>query len=135
MPAFYPIEAGQVASPTRPVDHGNIRQKSVIRRTWNLASRTTSDTFEGLTLPRNTRPTRVSLFPSVSLGSSTIAVGIQGTAGKYRAAATVTTNVEAVVVALGAPVLAADEPVVLTIGAATLPASGTLTCEFEVTYE
>jgi hypothetical protein len=143
MAAFYPIEAGALASPNRPLDGGAIRQKGVIRRSFTLAAQTTSDTFEGITLPKGFRVTEYAIFPKdaagtavQSLGSSTLALGISGTTGKYRAAATVTANVTGVTVA--APPrggLAADEAVIVTIAAATLPATGSVEIEFWGTYE
>jgi hypothetical protein len=136
MPIFYPIEqGGTVNTARRPVDGGAIRQISSIRRSWTLAAQTTSDTLEGLTLPRGFKPIRCNIWPSVTLGSSTLAIGIAGTTGKYRAAATVTTPASAVVLIGTSVALAADEPILVTIGAASLPASGTVQLEFEGTYE
>ena len=64
-----------------------------------------------------------------SLGCSTVAIGIAGTTGKYRAAATFTaTNTPTLfgVTAGTGSGIATDEVVFLTIAAATLPSSGTL---------
>ncbi len=135
MPAFYPVEQGGVAVPRRPIDGGSIKQVSVVRRTWTLASQTTSDTLEGLTLPANFRPMRLNIFPSATLGSSTLAVGITGTTGKYRAGAVVTASVSAPVLLGTSVALPENEAILVTIGAASLPASGTVTIEFEGTYE
>ena len=72
---------------------------------------------------------------TVTLGTSTVAVGITGTTGKYRAAATFTavdtpTLFGAGAAGLGgAGKLAADEEVFLTIATANLPTSGTLTVD------
>jgi hypothetical protein len=74
------------------------------------------------------------LFPSVTLGSTTLAVGNAGTAGKYRAAATLTVPSLAPVVLAGDAVLAADEVVIIDPAAADLPASGTLAVAFFGTY-
>jgi hypothetical protein len=136
MTAFYSIEAGAIASPHRPLDGGAIKQLSVIRRTFTMAAQTTSDTLEGIKLPKGFRPVRWGLVPSATLGSSTLALGIAGTTGKYRAAATVTAPVSGdVVTAPPAAGLAADEDVIVTIAAATLPGSGTIAVEFWGTYE
>ena len=71
------------------------------------------------------------LNTSATLGGvATIAIGITGTTGKYRAAATFTTpNVPTtfgVNAAVAAGALAADEDVRLTVAAAALPGAGTL---------
>ena len=137
MTAFYPVESGAVATPKRPIDGGAIRQVSVIRRKWTLASQTTSDTLEGLKLPKGFRPMRCNIYPSATLGSSTLAIGISGTTGKYRAAAVVTTTAQGCApVLIGTSVkLAADEDILVTIGAASLPSSGDVIVEFEGTNE
>lgn len=136
MPAFYPIEHGgpTVSVPRRPVDQGAVQQLSVVRRTFTLASQTTSDTFNFF-LPAGFRPTMLRLDPSVTLGSTTLAIGNATTAAKYRAAATLTAPAIAAL-PLGASVqLAAQEEVIVAIGAATAPASGTLTIEMVGTYD
>jgi hypothetical protein len=75
------------------------------------------------------------LTSTVTLGTSTVAVGITGATGKYRAAAAFTavdtpTLFGAGVAGLaGAGKLTGDEEVFLTIGTANLPASGTLTVD------
>lgn len=106
--------------------HGRVR---VFNEKVTLASQTTADMIEVAKLPKGARVLYGLLTSSVSLGSSTIAIGVAGTTGKYRAAA-VFTAVDAptafgVAANIGEP-LAAEEIVFLTIGAATLPASGTL---------
>lgn len=69
------------------------------------------------------------LLSTVSLGTSTVAVGIASAPGKYRAAATFTAVDTPVWFGVGANlgvILAAEERILLTVGAAALPASGTL---------
>jgi len=108
------------------VQGGHVR---VYREKITLAAQTTSDTI-------------VVAFPStgetflygvlngdVGLGgTATIAIGIAGATGKYRAA--LIHNVAGPtlfgVTAAGASKLTADETVFITIGAASLPGSGTL---------
>jgi hypothetical protein len=69
---------------------------------------------------------------SATLGSSTLAIGISGTTGKYRAAATFTTADTptmfgpATEVAASDAGLSAEQTVIGTIASAALPASGTL---------
>jgi hypothetical protein len=75
------------------------------------------------------------LTSTVTLGTSTVAVGITGATGKYRAAAAFTavdtpTLFGAGAAGLGgAGKLAGDEEVFLTIATANLPTSGTLTVD------
>lgn len=136
MTIYYPVEAGGLASPIRPRDAGALRHKVVIRKTWNMTAQTTSDTLEGMTLPRGFRVDRWKIVPSATLGSTTLALGITGTAGKYRAAATVTAPTSGdSVTAPPSGGLAADEALLITIAAATMPASGTVAVEFEGTFE
>lgn len=72
---------------------------------------------------------------TVTLGTSTVAVGITGATGKYRAAATFTAVDTPTLFGAGAAglgglgKLAADEEVFLTIATANLPTSGTLTVD------
>jgi len=67
------------------------------------------------------------LFRSTLGASATVAIGITGTTGKYRAAAVKTSVVPEVFgPSAGMATLAADEEIFITIGAASLPSSGTL---------
>lgn len=107
--------------------HGRVR---VFNETVTLASGlNTSDAIEVAQLPKGARVLYGVLTTDTSLGSSTVAIGIAGSTGKYRAAATFTaTNTPTlfgVATGTGTP-LAAEETVVVTIGTANLPASGTL---------
>jgi len=64
-----------------------------------------------------------------ALGSTTIAVGIAGTVGKYRSAATYTTTdtwTELGAASTLGVELTAEEQLILTTAAAALPSSGTL---------
>lgn len=84
-------------------------------------------------IPSGYRPMFFIVNASVTMGAtSTIALGIAGTPGKYRAAATKTTTVPDIV--MPATVeddvpLAATEEIIMTIGAADLPAAGILVIE------
>lgn len=94
-----------------------------------LASQGTSDTIVIGTLPKGCIPLYGVMNNSATLGgTATVAIGITGTTGKYRAAATKTSTVPevfGVTAGIGDP-LAADETVFITIAAAALPSSGTL---------
>jgi len=106
--------------------HGRVR---VFNEKIALATQTTSDTIEVARLPKGARLLYGTLTTSVTLGSSTVAIGIAGTTGKYRAAATFTTTDTPTLFGVAANVgeaLTAEEIVFITIGAASLPGSGTL---------
>ena len=101
------------------------------RATVTLAGQTTSDVIQLFNLPAGSTFLKGWMYVSATLGSSTIAIGNSGTAGKYRAAAAATTadspldfGVTAAI-ANAAP-LAAEETVLATIGGATLPSSGSM---------
>lgn len=136
MATFYPNEHGgaTVATPSRPIDAGAKKELTVIRRTFTLASQGTSDLL-GLKLPAGFRPMFLNLVPSATLGSSQLAIGVSGTTGKYRAAATLTAPAFAPVALAPSAKLAADEDVIVTISSASLPSSGTLTIEFIGTHD
>ena len=134
MAATYPNEAGGVASPTRPRARDARTGLDVLTFTFNMTAQTTSDTLEGIKLPRGFRPLLLGLHPSATLGSTTLAIGITGTTGKYRAAATVTAAALAAVLMGTDAVLTADEDVLVTIAAATMPGSGTIAIRFYGTW-
>jgi|TARA_R110000822_G_scaffold103990_3_gene230687 hypothetical protein len=110
--------------PSGGVVDGNVRVK---RATITLASQATSDTIviakaaEGETFLYGVTQA------SATLGSSaTVAIGITGATGKYRAAATHTTTAPVVFGLQAASVtLAAGEEIFITIASAALPSSGT----------
>lgn len=81
-------------------------------------------------LPKGAVVVGGSISTSVTCGSTaTIALGITGTTGKYRAAATLTnTTLAAIAIPHAALIepLAAEEEVVITNAAASLPAAGTM---------
>lgn len=110
--------------------HGYDARLKVYMAYITLASQTTSDTINLFELKKGIVPLFGFHLTDTSLGSSTVAYGITGTTGKYRAAATFTatgvpTFFQANIVNPPVP-LANDEVVFVTIGAATMPASGTL---------
>jgi hypothetical protein len=132
MTAFYSNEMGGVASPSpRLIDQGAKQQLSVVRHTFTLNTQTTSDTLN-LVLPAGFRPRFLALTPSVTLGSSTLAIGA---AGKYRAAAVLTAPSFSALPLGGDGKLTANTAVPIAIAEASLPASGTLVVEFYGTYD
>ena len=103
-----------------------------LRATFTLASQATTDTLVLGSLPMGATFAFGVITSSATLGSSTLAIGISGSTGKYRAAAvftsadTPTLFGPATVIGAADPALAADEQVIGTIAAAALPSSGTL---------
>lgn len=130
MPTFYAVEQDGLAAPTRPIERDATTGLHAIRRTFTLASQAhAADDFR-LTLPKGFRPLLLGLYPSATLGSTTLAIGNGSAAGKYRAAATLTVATLAPVLMGADAVLAADEVVIIDPAAADLPSSGTLAVVF-----
>lgn len=80
-------------------------------------------------LPKGAIVEDVVLNSSVSLGTTTVALGITGATGKYRAAAVYTTTDANTSTALNAAVgvaLTAAEQLIMTTAVASMPASGRL---------
>jgi hypothetical protein len=100
------------------------------RGSVTLAAQTTSDTIVIGQAPAGASFAYGVLTSSVSLGTSTIAIGVTGTTGKYRAAATFTTVDTPTLfgpnTAVGGNALAAAETQFITIAVATLPGAGLL---------
>jgi hypothetical protein len=130
MATIYGNEQDNVATPTRPIERDADTGLRVITRTFPLTTNDHSADDFRMTLPKGFRPLLLGLYPSGTLGSTTLAVGISGTAGKYRAAATLTaTSLAPVLMGTDEP-LTADEEVIIDPAAANLPASGTLRVRF-----
>jgi len=120
--------SGTVGTPAQAFTDGTVRSQTAV---VTMASQTTSDTIVVGYLPKGSIFLFGIMNNSATLGSSTIAVGITGTTGKYRAAATKTTTTPEVIGVGGnhGVALTAAETVFLTIGAATMPSSGTLSIQ------
>jgi len=138
MPAFLSTELGGSANqtvapvgykPRASVYHARLKR---LRATFTLASQATTDTLVVGNLPPGATFAYGIINASVTLGSSTVAVGITGATGKYRAAAAFTTADTPTLFgddaaqAAADPALTAEENVFVTIASAALPASGTL---------
>jgi hypothetical protein len=108
---------------------GHVR---VYQETITLAAQATTDTIV-VALPTKGETFLYGVLTStVSLGTSTIAIGITGTTGKYRAAATFTATDTPTMFGVTSAMsskLTADETVFITIATAALPGSGTLVVE------
>lgn len=103
-----------------------------MRATVTLNSQATTDTLVLGNLPSGATFAYGVVTASVSLGTSTLAIGPSASTGKYRTAATFTATDtptlfgNTAAVGVSDPGLAADETVIGTIATASLPASGTL---------
>ena len=118
------LVASPVSLPSGAIVDGNVRVK---RATITLAAQATTDTI----VIAKKRAGEAFLFgmvhAGVSLGASTIAIGVTGTTGKYRAAAVQTATIPTIFgVNAAVEEETADEDVFITIAAAALPASGRL---------
>lgn len=99
------------------------------RATITLASQADGDTVVLADVPAGYAFAFGVLNASATLGTSTIAIGISGTAGKYRASAVFTAaapTLFGVSSAVDDAPLTATERVILTNTTAALPSSGTL---------
>lgn len=133
MADFYSIEA---PAPTKPATKapGNAVRAKMFRTisSFTLAAQAIGDRLLLPRIPKGARGVQFKIQSSVALGGvATIALGIAGTTGKYRAAATKNdTALETVSSAvISAAELAADEDPFLTVAAAALPGAGTLVVE------
>jgi hypothetical protein len=101
----------------------------VMRERFNLATDVAGSYAIGGMLPANSVPLFGVLNTDTSLGTSTIAIGVAGATGKYRAAAVFTTintpTLFGVLGGIGVP-LVTEEQMLLTVAVASLPASGFL---------
>ena len=98
-----------------------------------LSGQTTTDVIEVARLPKGAVPLYGLLLTDTSLGAATVAIGVSGNAGKYRTGGTftVTDAPTPFGAAAGAgEALSAEESVFISIGAASLPVSGTLRVMF-----
>lgn len=101
------------------------------RATITLAGQANGDDIVLFRVPAGSVFAYGVLNSSATLGASaTVAIGVSGTTAKYRAAAVFQTPNAPTLFGLNSAVdddaLTADEDVLLTIGAAALPGSGTL---------
>lgn len=125
------LQATPVVVPDPGFVDGTVR---VFNERVNLATQTTADTIEICRLPNGSIPLYGRMITDTAFGiTATVAIGITGTTGKYRAAATFNTadTWEAFgVVANVGEALTAEETVFVTIAAASLPASGIWRIQF-----
>lgn len=103
----------------------------IFREVITLASQANTDTILLAKVPAGYLFLFGILITDTSLGSSTLAIGITGSTGKYRAAATFTATNTPTLFGVGAAAnslnpLSADETIFATTAVAALPSSGTL---------
>lgn len=122
--------SGQSSVPTTMANGGVVGGRvRRFRATVTLASQADGDTIVLAKLPAGFAFAYGIINASATLGTSTIAIGTNGTAGKYRAAATFTAAAPSLfgaVAAVDDAALTAEETVIATVGAAALPSSGTM---------
>lgn len=120
------LSPAQLASATQGVGARVHRYRASI----TLASQASGDTVVLADIPAGQCFAGGELVSSVSLGTATVAIGNSTTAGKYRAAAvftaTDTPTPFGTAASFAADPSTAQERVLLTVGTAALPASGTL---------
>lgn len=128
-----------LATPIDYPDPGDVGGKlRVFNEEVLLGSQPIADIIRIGKLPKGARFIEGTLTSTVSLGTSTLSIGIVGTVTKYRAAAVHTTVDQPVLFGATAAVgleLAAEETILATIGTAALPASGTLRCILKYTID
>lgn len=133
MAVLYSTElAGQystpVVKPSAPLGVGSHLRRYTASIT--LASQATTDTIVIGQIPTGMDFAYGVITSSVSLGTSTIAIGYAGATGAYRAAAVFTAvdtpTLFGPATQVKAAALTAEQQVFITIAAAALPASGTL---------
>lgn len=122
------IDSNPMIKPAAP--NGYFSRLRRFRATVTLASQGTSDTIVLADIPAGMVFAGGELTSSVSLSTSTIAIGTAASTGKYKAAGTFTATDTptpfGVTTAMAMAPLAAPDRVIVTIGTAALPASGTL---------
>ena len=130
MATHYGTQMTKLVVTRTPAEVGDVggRVRSFIE-TVALNGQAINDIIYVARIPANARIIGIYLNTSATLGLSEVAVGIPGTASKYRAAATLTTTNEWVPCELNAAVgvaLAEKEDIILTVLVNALPGAGTL---------
>ena len=133
MTIFYSTELAGIASTPVVKASATAGYGARLRRyraTITLASQATTDTIMVAMVPAGLTFAYGVLTTSVTLGTSTVAIGVTGTTAKYKASGTFTAvdtpTMFGVNTAVGQAALTAEDQVFITIGTAALPASGTL---------
>lgn len=127
---------------TFPIDYpdpgdvgGRVR---VFNEIITLAAQASGDIIRCGRIPKGARVLYGLLNSSVTLATATIKLGSTASDAKYRAAAVFTTTDTPVLFGVNAGVgeeLAAEETMIMTVGTASLPASGTLRVQWFYTLD
>lgn len=120
------LDTVPVTNANGAVQGGRLRR---FRATVTMASQADGDTIVLASVPAGYAFAYGIINASATLGSTTVAIGVSGTAGKYRAAAVFTAaapTLFGVSTAVDDAPLSSGETVIATLGAAALPSSGTL---------
>jgi hypothetical protein len=151
MATFYSSETRQRGDATpRPVGNAALNQRErVFRATIPLDAPPLNATSTGTVIasgdiislfrvPAGARFISGSINSSVSLGTSTVAIGTAGNPGKYRAAAVFTAvdtpTVFATAAAQAAGELQADEEIIVTVAAANFPNTASAKLVIDMRY-
>jgi len=137
MTVFYAASATNAFNTNPPVKVAPARHSGRVRvysDVITLAAQTTSDTIVvfGGKIPVGSQFLYGVITTDTSLGSSTISVGITGSTAKYKALAVFTATETPTFFGKAASQLTpltAEEQIFISIGAANLPGSGTLTIQ------
>lgn len=140
MTTFYSAETAGIDSipPSKPAaPNSYFARVKRFRATITLAAQGTSDSIVLADIPAGMVFAGGELTSSVSLSTSVVAIGTAASAGKYRTGAVFTATDTPTpfgnTAAMAMSPLAAIERVLLTIGTAALPASGTLVVDLYFT--
>lgn len=129
------IIAGGGATAQAPDIGGKVR---CFTETVTLASQATTDTIVIARIPKGARVLYGILNTNTSLGSSTIAIGVSGTAAAMKAAAVFTATDTPTPFGKAdfcGVAATAQTDLIVTIAAAALPASGSLKIQTFYTYD
>lgn len=132
----YTTEAQLLQNTPREMPNGSYAGGRVrrFRNTITLAAQASGDTITCQPIPAGHVFCFGVLLTTVTLGSSTIAIGVSGTPAKFRAAATFTAVETPTLFGLSTAAdddfLTSTETPLITIAAATMPGSGKLVVDF-----
>jgi len=127
--------AGQTSTPVdKLLSSTQGATERVFRATITMASQASGDTITLARVPKGYRFSRGVITASATMGAAaTIAIGTAASSAKYRAAAVFTAvdtpTMFGKTTGIDAAKLTAEETVIATIAAASLPASGTVVIE------
>lgn len=128
----------RVSPETTPDPGGVDGTVRVFHETFTMAAQGTSDTIEVGRMPKGARFLYGVLTPSATMGAAaTVAIGITGATGKYRAAAVATAITPQIFgIQAGQGTALADEEIVfITIAVAALAAAGDVSVDLYYAWD